>query len=113
LRRHSGSTYAGDSTDGRATFAIVLAAGDPLTFANVGTAPAHATALQPGGRVGVAAGREPDAPHITAGRAAAASGQVLVSDPARWGEHDGRAFRDAGPRDLGAGRAPAHARELL
>ena len=100
--------------DGRATVAILLADGDPLTFASVGAALAHATALQPGGRVGVAAGDEPDARAVAAElRTAAEPGQVLVSDPARWAARDGHAFRDAGSLDLGAGRAPVRAWELL
>jgi DNA-binding SARP family transcriptional activator len=98
--------------DGRATFAIVVADGRPLTFDGVGAALAHATGLQPGGRAGVAAGSEPDAGTVAARLwQAAEPGQVLVSDPVRWAERDGRAFRDAGP--LEPGGAPLHAWELL
>jgi DNA-binding SARP family transcriptional activator/tetratricopeptide (TPR) repeat protein len=100
--------------DGRATAAILVADGDPLTFATVGAALAHATALQPGGRVGVAAGGDPDARAVAARlRAVAQPGQVLVSDPARWAEPDGHAFRDAGCVELGAGRASLQVWELL
>ena len=100
--------------DGRATFAILVGEGEPLTFASIGAALAHAKALQPGGRVGVAAGSEPDARAIAARlRDAAESGQVLVSDPARWAERDGHTFRDAGSLDVGADPVPVHAWELL
>jgi DNA-binding SARP family transcriptional activator/tetratricopeptide (TPR) repeat protein len=97
--------------EGRATDAILVADDDPLTFASVSAAVAHATTLQPGARVGVAAGSEPDAPAVAHRlRAAAEPGQVLVSDPVRWAEHDGHAFRDAGSL---AGDAPLRAWELL
>ena len=42
--------------DGRASAAILIAGGEPRTFASVGAALAHARTLQPGGRVGIAAG---------------------------------------------------------
>jgi DNA-binding SARP family transcriptional activator/tetratricopeptide (TPR) repeat protein len=90
----------------RATVAILVAEGDPLTFASVGDAVAHAAALQPGARVGVAAAAEPDARAVAERLSAAAElGQVLVSEPVRWADADGRAFRDAGSLGHGAGRA--------
>jgi len=39
--------------DGRATAAVLVAKGEPLSFSSVGGALSHATALQPGSRVGV------------------------------------------------------------
>ena len=99
--------------DGRATVAILVAEGEPLSFASVGAALSHAKALQPGGRVGVATGSEPDARAVADQlRTAAEPGQVLVSGPARWAERDGHAFRESGTLEV-AGRGPVHAWELL
>ena len=98
--------------DGRASAAILIAENEPRTFASVGAALAHARTLQPGRRVGIAAGAEPEAPRVAAGlQAAAEPGQVLVTDAARWAEADGDAFRDAGP--LAGPAGPVHAWELL
>ncbi len=49
-----------------ATSAVLVAEGEPLAFANVGAALEHAASLQPGGRVGGAAGCEPDAHRVAA-----------------------------------------------
>ena len=98
--------------DGRATAAVLVAEDEPLAFASVGAALAHARGLQPGGRVGVAAGTEPEAAAVAARlRDAAEPGQVLVTDAARWADSDGDPFRDAGPLDRGG--AAIHAWELL
>ena len=98
--------------DGRATAAVLVAEDEPLAFASVGAALAHARGLQPGGRVGVAAGTEPQAAAVAARlRDAAEPGQVLVTDAARWADSDGDPFRDAGPLDRGG--AAIHAWELL
>ena len=110
LPPRSAAAYPGGTMDGRATAAVLVAEDEPLSFASVGAALAHARALQPGGRVGVAAGTEPDPPGAAARlRAAAEPGQVLVTDAARWADLDGDAFRDAGPLPRGGG----HAWELL
>ncbi|MET0684966.1 MAG: AAA family ATPase [Solirubrobacteraceae bacterium] len=94
--------------DGRATAAVLVAEEEPLAFASVGAALDHARRLQPGGRVGVAAGTEPDAAAVAARlRNAAEPGQVLVTDAARWADSEGDPFRDAGPLDR------VHAWELL
>ena len=98
--------------DGRATVAILVAEGEPQTFASVAEALAHARALQPGGRVGIAVAGEPAAPAVAARlREGAEPGQVLVSDVARWAERDGHGFRDAQPLEPGDGGT--HAWELL
>ena len=100
--------------DGRATVAILVAEGELLSFASVGAALSHARALQPGSRVGIATGSEPEARAVADRlRAGAEPGQVLVSDPARWAERDGHAFREIGALELGAGRGPVHAWEFL
>ena len=100
--------------DGRATVAILVAEGEPLGFASVGAALSHARALQPGSRVGVATGDEPEARAVADRlRTGAEPGQVLVSDPARWAERDGHAFREIGALEPGAGGGPVHAWEFL
>ena len=73
--------------DGRASAAILVAEGEPLSFSSVGDALSHAKALQPGSRVGVATGDEPEARAVADRlRTGAEPGQVLVSDAARWAE---------------------------
>jgi DNA-binding SARP family transcriptional activator/tetratricopeptide (TPR) repeat protein len=100
--------------DGRATVAILVAEGEPLAFASVGAALEHASALQPGSRVGVDAGSEPEARAVAAGLCTGAEpGQVLVSDRARWAERDGHAFREVGSMDLGPSAGAVEAWELL
>ena len=82
-RRTLASTMAG-----RAAVAILVADGEPLAFASVGAALAHAAgaaARPPGRHRGRAASRRPgrSPPRL---RAAAEPGQILVSDLARWAE---------------------------
>jgi len=88
--------------------AVLVAEGEPLTFESVGAALAHATALQPGRRVGVDVGPEPEARAVAAGLCGGAEpGQVLVTDRARWDALDGHAFRDAGALETGSGAVQA------
>ena len=99
---------------GEASVAILVAEGEPLNFPSVGAALAHATALQPGRRIGVDAGPAPEARAAAATLCSSAEpGQVLVTDRARWAARDGHAFRDAGPIDSGSGSGPVPAWELL
>src|SRR5919198_3327129 len=88
--------------------AVLVAEGEPLTFASVGDALVHASSLQPGRRVGVDAGPEHEARAVAAGLCGGAEpGQVLVTDRARWEALDGHAFRDAGLLETRSGSVEA------
>ena len=81
---------------------IVVVDGDPLALPSVLAALSHASAIQPGARVGIDVGGEDEARAAAAALCAGAErGQVLVSDRVRSSMlgRDGHEFRELGTSD--------------